>query len=113
MRADKALLLTTLVGSVCAAAPEGLVHTFDRRVEWPSPDWKAPTLSPATARVFLAQRLGLTRYHGLEEADTSVIESLTHFSGPQKPLFRDPSGDDAIRRILIVIDGVDRPLGQS
>ena len=113
MRAGKALLLTTLAGSVYGAAPEGLVHTFDRRVEWPSANWKAPPLSPATARVFLAQRLGLTQYHDLGEEDTAVIESLTHFSGPQKPLFSDPSENDVIRRILIVIDGLDRPSGQS
>ena len=109
MRAVKALLSASFVSAACAASLEGLVYTFDRSVAPPPPGRKAPSVSPSTAGLLLAQRLGLSQYFSLEGADAAVIRSLNHFAGPQKPLFDDHVEEEELRKVLIWIDGVDKP----
>ncbi|OAG21719.1 hypothetical protein CC77DRAFT_1019623 [Alternaria alternata] len=51
-----------------------------------------PTVSPETARLIIAQRLGLSRFHSVEHADAETIRHINTYGGRQQKLF---GGDDA------------------
>lgn len=53
-----------------------------------------PTVSPNTARLIIAQRLGLSRFHAIEHPDAETIRHINVYGGPQPRLF---GGDDADR----------------
>ncbi|KAF1830213.1 hypothetical protein BDW02DRAFT_601881 [Decorospora gaudefroyi] len=54
----------------------------------------APSVSPQTARLIIAQRLGLSRFHAIEHADAETIRHINTYGGRQQKLF---GGDDAAR----------------
>lgn len=51
----------------------------------------SPTVSPNTARLIIAQRLGLSRFHSIETPDAETIRHINTYGGPQPRLF---GGDD-------------------
>lgn len=52
----------------------------------------ADVVSPETARLIIAQRLGLSRFHSIEHADAEAIRQINAYGGRQQKLF---GGDDA------------------
>ncbi|CAE7000418.1 hypothetical protein PTNB73_09591 [Pyrenophora teres f. teres] len=46
-----------------------------------------PTVTPETARLIIAQRLGLSRFHAIEHADAETIRHINTYGGPQQKLF--------------------------
>ena len=46
-----------------------------------------PTVSPETARLIIAQRLGLSRFHAVEHADAETIRHINTYGGRQPKLF--------------------------
>lgn len=60
-----------------------------------------PAVSPDTARLILAQRLGVSRFHSLDAADATAIRHINTFGGRPRALFgRDHAG--ASRAHLLV-----------
>jgi hypothetical protein len=53
-----------------------------------------PSVTPETARLIIAQRLGLSRFHSIEHADAEAIRHINAYGGRQQRLF---GGDDADR----------------
>jgi hypothetical protein len=53
-----------------------------------------PSVSPETARLIIAQRLGLSRFHSVEHADAETLRHINTYGGRQQKLF---GGDDADR----------------
>lgn len=70
------------------------------------------TFTPSTARLLLAQRLGITRFHPLEDANDDALRALNTHGGRQRPLF-DAEDDEARRRqVVLLLEGVSEVTGE-
>ncbi|RAR08537.1 hypothetical protein DDE82_002153 [Stemphylium lycopersici] len=82
-----------------------------------------PTVSPETARLIIAQRLGLSRFHSLEHADAETLQHINTYGGKQPKLFGAQDTDASRAHLLvwaedaeqdeatvIINDGLDRTL---
>ena len=66
------------------------------------------SITPSTARLLLAQRLGLAQYHELGDADDSTIDTLNYYEASQQwPLTRQELNDPR----LLIIEVVKNPEG--
>ncbi|KAJ4372219.1 hypothetical protein N0V83_003993 [Neocucurbitaria cava] len=63
-----------------------------------------PTVSPETARLILAQRLGLSRFHSIEHADTETIRHINAYGGRQQKLFGAEDSDRTRAHVLMWIE---------
>ena len=110
MKLIHTLLLPALAVTVYAAG-EALVYTFDRATN-PSLSTSTgvpATISPENARLVLAQRLGLSQFYDLGDADDETIRLLNQHTIPQAPL---GEGDvEDVRRLMIIVEGVKEPGG--
>ena len=100
--------LWTALGA-CSVAAEALIYTSD--VPPPASRAGTPSISPNTARLLLAQRLGLSQYHSLEDADESTLDVLNTYGGKQQQLFTHEEHIRSNDRLLLVVDGVTKPEG--
>lgn len=66
-----------------------------------------PSISPYTARLLLAQRLGLSQYHSLEDADESTLDILNTYGGEQQKIFAHDGMSQGAEKLLFVVEGVD------
>ena len=66
---------------------------------------KPPSISPHTARLLFAQRLGLSQYHSLQDADDSTLDILNTYGGEQQQIFARENGGG--EKLLLIIEGVD------
>lgn len=85
------LALAALATTV--AAIDASVWTFDNVS-------RGPKISPENARLVLAHRLGLSRYHKVGNADENTLELL---NGIQTPLF---SAGSVSRKLMLVVEGL-------
>ena len=99
--------LWTALGA-CSVAAEALLYTSDMP---PASRAGTPSISPNTARLLLAQRLGLSQFHSLEGADESTLDVLNTYGGKQQQLFNDEQHARSNDRLLLVVDGVTKPEG--
>ncbi|KAI2477002.1 DUF3844 multi-domain protein [Pyrenophora tritici-repentis] len=60
-----------------------------------------PTVTPETARLIIAQRLGLSRFHAIEHADAETIRHINTYGGPQQKLFG--TEDDHVSRAHLLV----------
>ena len=72
-----------------------------------------PSLSPKTLRLLLAQRLGLSQYHSLQDADESTIDTLNAFGGRRQQIFIDDERAQGAEKLLLIVEGVANPEGRS
>ncbi|PSN69599.1 hypothetical protein BS50DRAFT_618639 [Corynespora cassiicola Philippines] len=87
-----------------SAAKVGHVYTHDahRKASPQSP----PALTPETARLILAQRLGVSQFHSVDYADEDIIAKLNAFGGQRQRLFGgEAKGSQA--HVLVWIDDVE------
>ncbi len=91
-----------------AASSDALLYTSDSKT---LPNSKSPSISSSTARLLLAQRLGLSQYHELNDVDEHILEILNTHGGSQQPLFPQDGEDVAVDKILIVVEVVEEPEG--
>lgn len=94
-----------------ATSPEAFVYFFDKNTE-PS-DAQPPSVPPSTARLLLAQRLELSQYHSLKDADGSTIRQLNALGGTQKQIFLNGEQDETLMKLLIIVEGWEDPKGSS
>ena len=109
MRALAGLVWASAALQTYAALSEASVYFFDKNTN-PS-EAQPPSVSPSTARLLLAQRLGLSQYHSLKGAGDSTIKYLNALGGTQNPIFSDEEQEPL--KLLIFIEGWENPKGSS
>lgn len=98
---------------VCLASREAPVYIQDGS---PNPSIsKVWSISPNTARLLLAQRLGVSQYHDLGSADERTLDLLNIFGGLQRSTFGEEEGSrqQSNDKLLFIIEGVENPEGTS
>ncbi|KAL8775864.1 MAG: hypothetical protein Q9194_003561 [Teloschistes cf. exilis] len=106
MKVFLGFLWAPLLLAARTAASNAQIYVTDQQ-EGRTPE----ALSPATIRLLLARRLGLSQYHSLEGADQSTLKILNNYGGEQRALFSADGRQEDRQRNLIVIDGVEDPSG--
>jgi hypothetical protein len=108
MRVLQALVSASIAGAALAASLEASVYMFGGPPS--SVQGKdASTISPSTARLLLARRLGLSHYHSLKSINEEEIAQINDLSGHQKPLFAVPDDDQVRRKVMVVVEGIHNP----
>ena len=64
-----------------------------------------PSISPHAARLLLAQRLGLSQYHSLHDADESTLDILNKHGGEQQQIFTRGDRSQGAEKLLLVVEG--------
>jgi hypothetical protein len=74
-----------------------------------------PSVSLETARLIIAQRLGLSRFHSIEHADAEAIRHINAYGGRQQKLFGGEDADRSRAHLLMWIEDGDEeyPSGAS
>ncbi|KAF1812378.1 hypothetical protein P152DRAFT_397601 [Eremomyces bilateralis CBS 781.70] len=90
----------------------GVVASSGRVFLWdpdrtPAQDPDLPSVSAETARLILAQRLGLGQFHSIPEDDAQVLDVLNRF-GASAPLFQ-ATPVSKQPKALVVIEGLEEP----
>jgi len=111
MRLRAGLLWASAVLQAGAVSAQALIYTSE--VNAPLSNGLPPSISPITARLLLAQRLGLSQYHSLEDADESTLEVLNDYGGRQGQVFEDEEQIRGAEKLLLIVDGVSNPQGTS
>lgn len=106
------LILTGLVLQARALSNTGYLYTSSNG-QYTAPSGEATSISSITTRLLLAQRLGLSQYHSLEDASDASLQILNSFEGIQKPIFLDESRERRIEKFLAIIENVDQPEGET
>ena len=65
------------------------------------------SISPNTARLLLASRLGLSQHHELGDVDEKTLDTLSQFTTPK--IF---AQSESQRKLLLVIDGAEAQKGK-
>lgn len=108
MRLLAGILWVSTALEVCVSA-QAILHTPD---SVPRTSNKQPlSISPNTARLLLAQRLGLSQYHSLGQANEDDLGILNTYGGIQQQLF---GNDDLLRsanKLIIIVEGLSNPEG--
>lgn len=103
-----ALLLASITAASITTAStttaDALVYTFDQTSQRST---SKSTISAENTRLFLAQRLGLSQFHSLENVDDDTLRLLNNYGGSQTPLFK--SNDRHVQRLLVIIEGLEDP----
>jgi hypothetical protein len=66
-----------------------------------------PSVSLETARLIIAQRLGLARFHSIEHADTENLRHINKYGGMHPRLFGGDVERGTRAHLFMWIDGVD------
>ena len=109
MKALAGLLSLGLAGYAGVGALEAPIYTFGSLSGTSNDYATTPSVSPETARLLLARRLGLSQYHDLRTPDESVLKILNTFGGNQKELFMGGEKDEDSAKLLIVVEGINDP----
>lgn len=67
------------------------------------------SVSAETARLIVAQRLGLAQYHSLKGVDEQTIRQLNDFGGPPQRLLSKGYGDSSPGKLLVIVEGIQNP----
>lgn len=105
MRLTSRLLLATGLLVVRTLAIDASIYVSDLAT-----GASREALSPATTRLLLAQRLGLSQYYGLEDSDDETLRILNSFGGKQKTLLSNDEPWTGPQRNLIIVEGVEQQL---
>ncbi|CAI6282570.1 unnamed protein product [Periconia digitata] len=104
MKLSRGLALSTLC-SAASAAREGHVYVYDKV---PGSLPQAPTtVTPETARLILARRMGLSDFHSLENPSEDTIRNLNVYGGNQPKLFGGHRQNDLKMQTVMWIDDVE------
>ena len=107
MKVSLGLMWVGAALNVYAATQEASLYIQDNSLSPASS--KPQSISPKTARLLLAQRLGLSQYHDLGAADEGTLDVLNTYGGPQQLAFEDeePSRQQRTDKLLFIIEGVE------
>ena len=105
--------MKALAGLLWASAALEAYTVTGKALLYTSESWsrqapvEPPSISPQTARLLLAQRLGLSRYHSLQDADERTLEVLNTHGGEQQQIFAPEETLQAAEKLLLIVEGVD------
>ena len=103
------LLWASTVAHSYAVSTEAFVHLSGSN---PTDSSSKPlSISANTARLLLAQRLQLSQYHDLNDADDRVLEILNKYGGSQTSVFAEQEEASGRNQMLIVVEGVEHQDG--
>lgn len=110
--------MKVLAGLVCAnsvlqayaISPKAYGYIFDSKYQ---PTRNIPSISPVTARLLFAQRLGLSQFHSLDDADEGVLKVLNEYGLAQDPALLDDAYGANSQKLLIFVENVEHPEGFS
>lgn len=106
MKSSLSLLWAALIHGISASATTSdVAHVFVYDPDGASVTTENPTLPADTARLVLAQRLGLSSFHALEDSSEQSLGYINQYAAPQERLFSDGSSTKTPRAIVIVEDG--------
>ena len=96
----------------CAAvaAKNGHVFTFDGSENHAAA--ASSPIDPETARLILAQRLGLSRFHSIKDADADAIKNINTYGGRQQKLFGEQA-DTSRAQLLVWLEDAEDSLVTS
>lgn len=103
-------LVASSLYCAAAAATNGHVFTFDGSATHAAP--ASSPVDPETARLILAQRLGLSRFHSIKNANAAAIKSINTFGGRQQKLFGE-AADTSRAQLLVWLEDADEALVTS
>jgi hypothetical protein len=66
-----------------------------------------PNVSPETARLIIAQRLGLSRFHSFEHVDADSLRHINAYGGLPQKLFGQGDADKSKAHLLMWIEDGD------
>lgn len=101
------LICTGLVLQINAFSPEAYIFTSPNGKSYSSATRETPSISSITARLLLAQRLGLSQYHSLDGVDEAAIELLNGLEGSREQIFLDE--EESREKLLAFIENVEHP----
>jgi hypothetical protein len=103
MKLSWGFILSSLYCSASAAGRAAHVYVWDPAAK--SPETQAPSVSPEAARLILAQRLGVSKFHAIKP-DEAIFRQINEFGGRPAPLFGETEArNDA--HALLWIEGVE------
>lgn len=103
MKLSWGFILPTLYCS--ASAADRVAHVYVRDPTARSTATQAPSVSPEAARLILAQRLGISKFHAITPSE-DIFQQINEFGGRPAPLFgKREAGNDA--HALLWIEGVE------
>ena len=111
MRAPANLLWVGLALKASLVSSQALIYTSEAHA--PPSTGGPPSISPFTARLLLAQRLGLSQYHSLEDADDSALDVLNKYGGTQPQIFDNDEEPCETEKLLLIVEGVSNPEGTA
>lgn len=103
-------LVASSLYCAAAAANNGHVFTFDASKTHAAP--ASSPVDPETARLILAQRLGLSRFHSIKDADAEVIKTINAYGGRRQKLFGEEA-DTSRAQLLVWLEGAEEGLVTS
>jgi hypothetical protein len=92
---------------VSASAAAGQVFLYDAEA---APQRTSEPIDPATARLILAQRLDLSQFHSIADADDEAIRLVNAYGGQTQQLFGWGNQDESRSMVMIVVEGVQDPI---
>ncbi|KAI9744421.1 MAG: hypothetical protein M1818_001950 [Claussenomyces sp. TS43310] len=110
MRLSISLLLPVLIGAAHAVSDSAKVYIFSS--SRPGSSSNTPDLSPEEARLVVAQRLGVSHYHSLNDASDKTLSYINDFGGEQTELFA-THADHKPMQLVIFTEGWTSQLEQS
>lgn len=106
------LIVTGLMLQARALSNRAYLYTSSDG-QYVAPSGEAMSISPITTRLLLAQRLGLSQYHSLEDASDDAIQVLNSFGVIQEPIFLDENRERRTEKFVAIIENVDQPEGET
>jgi hypothetical protein len=108
MKLSRAFALSSLYSAACAA---GIGHVYIHdSIPRTSPQ-PSSSVDPETARLILAQRLGLSQFHSINNPSESIVEQINAFGGRQRKLFGEEDPKRTQAQLLVWVDGVEDVTG--
>lgn len=101
--------LSAAVGALAASASHVFILDPSTSASHPAPHHD--TVSPSTAQLIFAQRLGLSSFYDLPaDADEKALSQLNAYAGRPSTLLRGNRHQEDPNRLLVVIEDVDSPI---
>lgn len=110
---SKYLFLAALaISGVYSSTRDAQVHVLTHDAPVAADASSSRSISPAAARLVLAHRFGVSKYHRLDDASDDSIDAINAYGGVS-PSFFEESEESCMRKAVVVIEGVHDPAGQS
>jgi hypothetical protein len=104
MKLARGLALSSIY-SIASAAATGHVYIQDSA---PRPSSQASSsVDPETARLILAQRFGLSRFHSIKNPSEETVQQINAYSGRQQKLFGGEDAEATQAQVLVWVEDVE------